>query len=609
MDWSEAKGTKENRGKYAKELFESFIGSSIFGTYFDQCMEAHDLYEGNQWNDEEMVELNKQHLVPYVSNQIAPRIDNVTGAEITTRTRVSVLARSSDTALKTTANAMTDLILFLQEKNFSSSKWSDVMKIARISGVGWHEIIPRNDTIEEECVENPCDVVWDPADRTLDFSESRGRARIRWKTRGILKTLYPKFEDEIESASDAGCNWFRAPIGDWGQRMTFGRNGYYDSTEDMLMVVHMQYRVPKTFYSVLTKEGYLLHTFSEKEAKKRKARGETPSENEGFQVRSCIFIGDLVLDESEYPYQLDYYRGKFTTTPVVLKREANTGIPYGLVRGAKDDQKLFNKKQAKINWYLGARQIVADVDAVEDPKILAEEAARPDGIMFKKKGAELAIQKNLDEVQAHTSMLPMHSAAIERNMGIYDESLGADTNSISGVAIQRKQNGTSKTQAPALDRLRIAKFEYAAKLITMAQQKFDERMVFNVTDEDTGEQRQVQINAPSKDATGKEVKDPDGNVVRDADIRLLDFQVFLNEAPDLATQSQEGEQKITNFLAGGGQVQALTPGVLELWRIPKSNPIYQEVLQANQAAQAAQAQEIAGGQVPPEMPSGGPTAQ
>lgn len=262
-------------------------------------------------------------------------------------------------------------------------------------------------------------------------------------------------------------------------------------------------------------------------------------------------------------------------------REDNTGKPYGLIRSARDDQKLFNKKQCKINWHLDARQVVMDSNAVADVDELAAEVARPDGIIMKRTGSELRIEKNLDEIQVHAASLEGHIRSIERNMGIFDEATGAETNATSGRAIQLRKNGSQTTQAMFLDSLRQAKREEGRKMALMAQMKFTDRMVFNIVGED-GQAQLQRINEPVMGTDGKPQEDPDGNIVREADITMLDFDVDLEEAPDTATLNQDAKQRLADMIINGANVQALTPGMLKTLGIPEEDDLYQELAQGFQ---------------------------
>lgn len=571
--------------------------------------------------------MRQNGLVPYVSNKIAFRIDNVTGSEVIGRTRSRFIARASSETALSSAAAMTDLILYLQDKNESSSKWSQAMLKARICGLAWHHQIPTNDTIEEE-IPSSLDVVYDPADMTMDFSKSRGRGVIGWFTRDEMLRKYPGKSDAIDAAMsgerfhNSMVSDMRAPSGMTSSRMTFASTGYFDKAEKKIMLVRFYYRVPKAFYTYTSKENRIVNTFHEAEAKREstKKRGGY-SKNEGYQVRCAVFSGSIDFDEYEYPYQLDYYRGAIPLTPICLKREENTGVPYGMVRAAKDDQRMYNKKNSKLNWLLSARQVLMDANAVDDVNELAEEVARPDGIIIKRKGAELAIQKNLDEVAAHYQSLDMHDRNIERNMAVFDESAGAETNATSGRAIQLRKSGTQTTQAMPIDLLRLAKRTAARNMGLMAQMKFDDRMVFTIRGE-TGEPQQRSINEPVMEADGKPKKDPDGNIVRQADIRGMDFDVLLEEAPDVATASEEDKQRLSEMYAAGQRPDLLPPQALISMGFSESSAIVkyarenlQQQLEQGQAAMAeneqlkAQLAKLTGQQIPganpPAMPAGG----
>lgn len=549
------------------------------------------MYEGNQWTDEEIKDLQKNGLVPYVSNQIAPRINNVTGSETVTRTRMKFTARSNEPQKIIAAQSITDLMLYLQENNNSPALWSQGMLRARVSGLTWHHIMPTQDTLKEEFISS-LEGIWDPTDRTMDFSQSRGMGFVRWYSKDALYQKWPNKKEEIEAATVSGSTRLNPlPGGNFGKRMEFGRRGYWDSEEQQIMLVHFYYRVPRRFYTFIDKANQLVNTFYEAVAEESKGKGQDIAVNDGWQVRQCVYAGDILFDEGEYPYQLNYYQGWYPMTALCLNREENTGLPYGLVRAAKDDQKLFNKTRAKIDWFMRARQIIMEPDAA-DPETVNAEAARPDGIILVKPNKRLEIQKNLDEVQAHAAMLPGHIQAIERNLGIFDEAVGAQTNASSGKAIQLRKSGSQMTQAMFLDLLRSAKRAAGRKMATLAQMKFDDEFVFSITGQD-GKVEQKFINQPKLGADGKPEKDPDGNVVREADIRQLDFDVFLDEAPDVASASEEARQRIAEMMGQGVSLLGRSPGELKALGIPENSEIFQEVAQGLQS-KLARLQELEG---------------
>jgi hypothetical protein len=597
------------------------IGSSVFGAFFDECAEAHDIFEGIQLTAEELQDYDDDGLVPYISNQIAPRILNVTGKEVTTRTRLKFTPRVVSEEAEKQAQILTKLVMWLQENNQSPTKWSNAMLKARISGLAWHHLLPVNDTIREEIL-NSLDVIWDPEDRTMDMSDSRGQGFIRWTTRDRLRLKWPEKADEIDAAVQNSNSPLRMkPRGQFGQRMTYGNTGYYNRDDDSVMVVTFYYRVPKKFYSYLSKGGRNVNTWSKKDAEKNAKSKKDIAENDGYQVRQCIFSGDILFDEGEYPYQLNYYEGWLPMTAIVIAREENTGVPYGYVRPAKPDQKMYNRTMARMDWLQRCRQVIADSDAVDDIDGLAAELARPDAIILKRAGKELLIQKNLDEYQAHAARLPMFIANIERAMGIFNEATGEESNATSGKAIQLRKSGSDVTQAMPIDNLRAAKRSAGRKMAIMAQMKFTDQLLISVLGPD-GKPEQVFANQPVME-DGKPKTDPDGNVVRDADVTQLDFDVFLEEAPDVATISEDQRDRLAQMYANGQRPDQLPPPALKALGFSEDTEIFkyaqqgfeQQIAQAKQAlaeneklkSELAKMQgiKIPGGAMPPAMPAGG----
>jgi hypothetical protein len=113
----------------------------------------------------------------------------------------------------------------------------------------------------------------------------------------------------------------------------------------------------------------------------------------------------------------------------------------------------------------------------------------------------------------------------------------------------------------------------------------------HAVDAAAGEVKLMTLNAPEVDANGKPIE-KNGEPVLKYDIRTGDYGVYVEEVPDVATQTEYARELVLKALQAVGMV-GMTPGLLELMGVPKSAQLMQEVQQGlpiQQAAQAAQAQ-------------------
>src|SRR3989304_2735582 len=111
-------------------------------------------------------------------------------------------------------------------------------------------------------------------------------------------------------------------------------------------------------------------------------------------VRLGIYCGDTLISDDVTPYNHKLNINKFPFIPFFCFRKKN-GEPYGYVAPLRDVQREFNKRRSKALHILNTAQVIMD-DNAADVEESREEAARPDGVLLKKPGSELTIERNLN---------------------------------------------------------------------------------------------------------------------------------------------------------------------------------------------------------------------
>jgi hypothetical protein len=544
-------------------------------------------------------------VVPLTYNKILPRLNNVAGMEVQTRTKVTFRARSYDQKEKDTAEALSDLAMFVQDKNNSTHVLSQVGHDARVCGLGWHEFDVQGGVIRESR-SDPMLTIPDLADRSPGLTEQRFVGKGCWMPRNRVKQ---KWKDaDVDSATFG----FSMPFGGEAFCPVTTCGGYLNQETDMLFVVEWSIREPTKYYEVVDKSNRLVTTFSKKEAGqmarfKPGTRDKDITERDGYKIIIVYFTGSLLLGVLEDSYQLNPAKGLFLLTPTVCFRDNDTGKPYGLVRNAQDAQRGYNKTKTRLKWLMAAHQVIMEGDAGDDAAVRSE-AARPDGVLIVKAGKKLEINRHEQAIAQHLAALESDDKDIQAALGIYDESLGIETNANSGIAIQKRQLGSSRNMAMVIDNALAAKKRWAEKLLYLIQSVFTDQTVLWVTD-DQNEMKQVTINQPEIDAQGKPIKDAHGNPVMKYDIKTGVFDVFVQEVPDVSSQQEVARQMVIDVLPSVGGLTGVTPGLLELLGVPESSKLMQEItaglpqqMAAQKAATEASAKNSVGGIAPTNTP-------
>ena len=152
-----------------------------------------------------------------------------------------------------------------------------------------------------------------------------------------------------------------------------------------------------------------------------------------MRMHRMVLTEDAAIRAGLSPYR----HNRFTLTPIWCYRRSRDRMPYGVIRRVRDIQDSINKRMSKALWLISTNQILTETGAVEDFDELAEEAARPDGVMVVRAGKKLEIRRDAEQVSHTLELATIDAQKIQRSVGVADENLGRQTNAIS-ASLYRK---------------------------------------------------------------------------------------------------------------------------------------------------------------------------
>lgn len=594
-----------------KAAFEADACSVAYTTWFQNAVSDYLYYDGHQWSDEDKAKLAEMSITPVTVNKIAPRLDNVAGQEVQSRSKVIYRARSDSPQEKETAEALSDLAMFVEEKNDSTRILSKVSDDARKCGLGWHEFDVQDNVILERA-RNPLEVVFDVRDRTPGLTDPGRLSVMNWMKEADADARFEEFQGKWDQVDFGFGSGISLPEAASSLRLASGKS-YRDQKTGEVCIIEHHWREPCEFYEVVTRDERQVITFSKKEAwdiARSTKRGERDiTTKQGFKVFIAYFTGNTLLEYNEDFYQLDPARGRFMLSATVCFRERITGIPYGLVRRARDPQDNYNKNRTRLKWLQSANQVIAEAGAAK-AEVIRREAARADGVLWTTSGKKLEINRHESAIAQHLAVLQQDDKDIQDTLGIYDENLGKETNVSSGVGIQRRQAGGDRNTAMIRDNASAARKIWGQDLLCLVQTVFTEQIALWVLDDEEAS-RALVLNQPVVDSKGQPQKDAKGRVIVKRDIKTGTYDAYVEEIPDVATQTEYARDMVLQAVQAVG-MQGLTPGLLEILGVPKSAKLMKEIqdgLPQEQAAATAAAEAAAipdrNGNVVP-MPTGVP---
>ena len=486
-----------------------------------------DFYDGLQWSDEDIAELEARGQAAYVYNKVKPTIDWVIGTEKRTRIDFKVLPREEDDVEG--AETKTKLLKYLSDVNKTpfhrSRAFSDQVK----AGVGWLEDGIRANPEEEllySRAESWRNMIYDSSSMDRDMKDARFIFRLRWVDLDIAQAYFPDRADVLRQAA-LGQDlvntemdedfWYlgqhytaRDAKGEAIGRRSFVSDALFYNRRERVKLIECWYRMP-VCEKLCRGKGFDGAKFDpNNQAMVAAYRDQAISvvETVRLKVRCAILTEGHMLIDAESPYR----HNRFPFTPLWCYRRARDNAPYGLIRNVRDPQEDLNKRASKALFILSTNQIEAEVGASDDWDETRKEAARPDGIVIRNKGTQLEVKRDSVLAEEHLMLMDKDAKMIQDVAGVTDENMGRQTNATSGIAIQARQDQGSVLTAEPFDNLRFALQLQGEIQLSLAEQYVSEAKVLRITG-NRGKLEWVKLNQVGED----------GEIVNDITRRQADF--------------------------------------------------------------------------------------
>lgn len=451
----------------------------------DQMNDDARFYDGKQWTDEELAELKNRGQAPLVYNVIATSVDWVTGSEKRGRTDFKILPRTKEDALP--AERKSKYMKYLSDVNRTAFHRSRAFEDAVKVGIGWLETsIQEEDEGEEplyDRYESWRNIIFDSSSTELDGSDMRYIFRSRIVDVDIAVALFPEREDVIKLSTGVGSMFITEQFGDdsmdAGEELTLS---HIDHERTRVRLIEGQYRMPEK--TEVVRGGLYNGQFYNKSDPRHVAAIEEGSatiiERVSMRVYNCVFTSAGFLFKELSPFQ----HNRFKFVPIWGLRDDETGLPYGLVRRMKDIQADVNKRASKAQFILSTNKVIMDEGALPEGVTIAqfaEEVARPDAILRKRKGHDMNLNVDRELAPAHLELFSRGIQMVQQTGGVTDELLGRTTNAVSGVAVKARQEQGSVATNKFFDNLRFAEQLRGEIQLSLIEQYVGEQKAFRIT--------------------------------------------------------------------------------------------------------------------------------
>jgi len=436
-----------------------------------EAKEMYDVRSGDQWNPEDRQILNAQNRPEIVFNRVLTILKAVAGMEINGRHEVSYIPRhNEDTAVN---ELLSGAGKWLTDECDAEDEESMAFDDCNTCGVGCtehrldYELDPKGMYVEERI--DPLEMYWDRNAKRKNMVDARRFARVRKVPLADAMQLFRGKDRHALDATWAVGTEMDATSKTLEEKRKREENTTDSTYDDMyeVTIVNMQWWEREVYWMVAdpitNKTMELSQADYQKFSERMKLLSQTGQKINFMAVEMTrrvfkeAYLGGEVLSLG------DAALGRFKWTFITGEYNRTRGQWFGLVKLMRDPQMWANKWLSQVLHILNSTAkggVMAEQDAFEDVREAEDKWARPDSIIWTKRGAlsgdkpKILPRPGQGMPQGVMELMQFAISAIRDVTGINLELLGLkDQNQPGILEAQRKQAGMT-VLATAFDSLR-----------------------------------------------------------------------------------------------------------------------------------------------------------
>lgn len=567
--------TRQKALQKAQECFRAANLHPASQQFREDCISNYGYYDGRgQWSEVDLKKLQRRGQDPITVNICKGFIDNLSGVEIQSRYRTACRSDSYNPEDERLADALTHLLLFVQENQDMPYKGSLKFRDALICGIGWSHVVKENGQIFYDYV-HPFNVIPDPDDLTSQYSNMKYVCRKYWMRPDLIKSRWPKAAGYIDVQEEPGYyqGMFSPEIMDRGSSYTDSTGTGSSAGKNRSLVVEVQYKMPHKYFSGTDENGRTFETFNLETAEDLAVDPKEIEEIAGERIMRTIFCDDVLLEHAPLAESLPNQKD-FSYIPIVYQRQFSTGVPYGLLHAMKDIQRDCNVRITKAVHSINSSRVIFEGNPMpgQDVEKIRQELQKTDSIIVLPKDSKFQITSNAQLGEEQVKVVELYLDLMQRVTGIYDEMLGIPTNATSGVAQSIRQVNSVRNNVFAFDNFSSMKRREARLILDCFQGANDYNLAAEVLE---GEEREVLILNWMRTIRGKKV------IVND--IRTLPITLYVEEIPDYRSTFEEQKATFESLLSNAhAQWLMLSPELMRRLGVRNPEQIAEEMRKALQ---------------------------
>jgi hypothetical protein len=562
-------------GHYQRELNVHYIPRMEMAT--DEA-----IYDHKQWDEADIAVLESRGQVPLVYNVTFTSVNWILGSQRQKPMDYSILPRRKEGLAQ--AERKTELMKYLSDvchrPMHESRSFGEQVK----AGLSWMETGVQDPEDGREIVferhESWRNIIYDSAATEWDLSDGRYMFRPKWLDLDRAITMFPHRAEVIRQSVETTYESRHATSQSGDDAMDaqemaindFAGSSLYSemSSRKRVRLIEVWYRVPEEteFLRGGDFTGEIFDKWSEGHVAEINEGRATIASKVKERVRVAIMCEQGLLIDTESPYR----HNRFPFTPMWGYRDAETGFPYGMIRGVRSIQIDINKRASKALWHLSAQKTVISKNATDDHEAMREEVLRPDAYIVYNEGSQAPqTTTDLALANAQSDAMSRGISMIEQTSGVTNENMGRSSNATSGKAITARQDQGQLTTNTFFENLRFCRKIHGEKVLSNVEQFFTEKKNFRITNK-RGNPEYVGINDDSIDGEENNF------------IGLTKADFIVSEEDYRATHRQAAVEQLVALVGVIGQANPMfamqiADLVIEAMDIPKQDEIVKRIRQ------------------------------
>lgn len=469
----------------------------------------NEMTDGKQWSNEDLEIARKLGVDPITINKTFSTINSMRGIRAISKSRIEAKARTAKDSEN--SQTLTECMAFIFDQNNGHLPRNRAKDCAFVGGIGCLQVKLNDNPFKEEIevvYRDWKDVFWDPFG-SVDFDPKDCKYVFYspWMDTDSLVALYPEKEKEIREK----CQYLEGKNRDYTED---DESSYVESEKagDLSFWIstnRKRIRPVEMWYSVwgeglfakfndgLTIE--ITEDMPESEAINVVQQAREVVRTSIRRIRVSTFLEDLLLSDIPSPFPFNEF--PFISYTAYTDRY---GYPYGVARNIRNQDIEINRRRTKALAKLDSKHVIIGEDAASgfmDMTQLVEQAKAPKGVLIAKDISQIKIDDHSDLSQPQINLLQQDEREIHEISGSNAEQQGIRSNTVSGVAIERRLQQSNIMSASIFENFQASDRKLGKFIVAMMQKFWPDEKPVRITDRLTGIEKFVVVNERKEDGT------------------------------------------------------------------------------------------------------------